>query len=402
MGSNRTSVSVLSIHPLFDTRIANHLSTLIESGFRVCYLNWSESGELPQRSNFDKLNLVHRQGSRRIGFNPLHYVAMLWWFLRSTFRSRPEVVHIHDLFLFPLAVPIRVFLRVPVVVDVHENFLKMQDIQRPFARGCYWVVLPFVSAVVATCDRNLPRTSRPTAVVPNCQRRAEFGERSPMRNEADVTTVCYFGTLMNRYRNIDLLLACARACLERLDHVEFKLGGSLMGDDADHYRLKFEELESVYPGRFHWYGRMPREQVVDETKTSDIGLIFFRSTASNIYGGSWNKIYEYLAVGAAIVATDGFDIAEQVSSRGAGIVVPAQIDEDDVVEQLVSLIEQPAQLQRMKDSSYALGQTYAWEDCSREYLRLYQSLGVAVIATESAERCGSIHDDETKRCASTS
>ena len=41
-------VSVAAVHALFDTRVANHMSTLLDSGFRVTYVNWSETQPLPQ------------------------------------------------------------------------------------------------------------------------------------------------------------------------------------------------------------------------------------------------------------------------------------------------------------------------------------------------------------------
>jgi glycosyltransferase involved in cell wall biosynthesis len=107
---------VTSIHPDFDTRVWNHVRTLIDSGVEthfVCPWSSAESINLPGLT----LHVFPRVISRvaRPVLIPVRVFRQLLPLLRSV-----QLIHFHDLDLLPWMALLS-FLK-PVVYDIHENY----------------------------------------------------------------------------------------------------------------------------------------------------------------------------------------------------------------------------------------------------------------------------------------
>jgi len=360
----RRRVAVLSIHPLYDTRVSNHLAALVDQNCAVTYINWSHTQPIPSLPQLKKVHLVHRDASPAFGVSVPRYVEALRWFTEQAAAPHADIYHIHDLFLLPVAV------RLPgkVVFDIHENYKAFGGRVRWFATAAYRCLARFIDGYVSTCPANLPETTTPSVIIPNCQSRSAF-DAAPKAIHPGINVV-YFGSLSPVDRDVTLMLDVAEHCLTNHPAVRFAFGGPT---DATTDR-RLTTLAATHGDRFRWLGEMSRDAVVTETVAADVGLIFVQPTSPNLAGGSWNKIYEYLTVGTAILATDGFDIASEVRTSGAGILFPPAALACEVIAALSELLDSPARLAAMKAASARLGQAYAWEAVRDRYKDLYDHI----------------------------
>lgn len=371
MTTQPTNVAVLSIHPLYDTRVANHLATLVDAGYNVTYINWSPPGALPAQPQLQRVTLVHREENPAFGWDVSRYRQMLRWMFDEARRCNADIHHLHDQFLLPLAPK----LPGKVVYDIHENYARFGGKVALFERIARLLWLHGVDGFVTTCPANLPPTDRPTVIVPNCQRRSPFEPITPPQQRDDGPVhVVYVGSLDSTDRDVEALLDAAATCLDTSPEVVFAYAGPVGGDDAAVTRSRLDRLAHEYPKRFHYHGTLGRDRVIDLTRAADVGLIFLKRASPNLDGGSWNKIYEYLTVGAAIVATDGFDIAQQVRDAGAGVLLEPGCDGRIAARTLLAWIENRTALHAARQASAALGEQYDWETVSVRYMELYRRL----------------------------
>ena len=139
-------IAVLSLHPLFDTRIANHLRTLTKAGCRVTYINMSnKGGQLSPQLGGD-IELNHCERSPVVGFNPFKYARLLWWFLGQCRKLKARLIHIHDPLLMPL-IPVLKFRGRTCVFDAHEHYDRSPGMIGFFYRTCYRICLPLAGVV---------------------------------------------------------------------------------------------------------------------------------------------------------------------------------------------------------------------------------------------------------------
>jgi glycosyltransferase involved in cell wall biosynthesis len=74
------------------------------------------------------------------------------------------------------------------------------------------------------------------------------------------------------------------------------------------------------------------------------------------------------------VATDGFEIADEVRQTGAGLLVPAGVTVSTLVQALLDLLADRERLRQMREASARLGQKYSWEAVASRYRELYLRL----------------------------
>lgn len=371
-------LAVLSVHALHDTRIANHLTSLVQHGYRVSYVNWSPHGyRLPSWLTEEScLRLIHHPGASMIAGNPVKYVGMLAWFFGALLCHPPCLVHMHDFILLPLTLPIKLILRSKVVFDVHEDYSHYVGRVGRYASLYYRWFLPFVDAIVAVTPRIVPKGAKLYKVIPNYQPRHDCPYTSATSRESNIVNIVYFGSLSSEDRDVLLMIDVAERTLREAENAVFKIGGVVSGAGCEQVTRRLELLSAQYGPRFQWFGPMAREDVLRHTLTADVGLWFVKDLP-NIRGASPNKIYEYLQAGVAILATAGFEVAQEIEKAGAGLLFPPGVPPSLVVNALVSLAKDRSRLEQMKSASAELGRRYSWEEVAQRYFALYEQLGVS-------------------------
>jgi hypothetical protein len=290
------------------------------------------------------------------------------WAAWRVARIRADVYHFHDPELIPLGLLLKLAGR-SVVYDVHEDLPR--DLQGkpwipPVFRGPLARIGGFVESLAARCfdgivaatpairarfDFKLDRA----VTVRNYPLLAEFC-CEPIRWEERRDVACYVGKITEDRGLLDMLGAVAE-CPARL-----VLCGEVYPAELERHIRRAARVE--------WRGYLDRASVVSVMRTCKVGLLPLHRRQS--YAESLPvKLFEYMAAGVPVVASDFPMWREIVNKHECGICVdPGNVRE--IAGAIRWILEHPETGAAMGDNGRrAVFQNYSWEGEARKLEALY-------------------------------
>jgi glycosyltransferase involved in cell wall biosynthesis len=345
-------VCIFTVHPPRDQRILRQVRTLHEAGYQVMLIDLGPTAEC-----VDTVEMTHRT-------LPMPKLGMLSRLLatgriaRCALRTPAELYHMHDYYLLPWAVLLRLTRRRPVVYDVHEHYPEYYAGRLPFGRAAgQWVIAAVENAAAAalghlsvvypdTADR-LSRGGRArVALTQNHPSRRSF---QPMRRQpaaefaARLRRVLYTGTLSAEYGALVLVDIGHEIDRRGLD-VSLTV---IRRFHRDSHRREFEEYlaERGVPRCLESREPMHPDELGPWLHGFGIGL----HTVQPGCGHSWNvvstKLPEYTLSGLTLVGADLPQIRAFVEETGNGELAPPA-DAVAYVDAIERIIADPARAQR--------------------------------------------------------
>jgi glycosyltransferase involved in cell wall biosynthesis len=217
----------------------------------------------------------------------------------------PQLVHIHDFELLPLAFLLRA-TGCRVFYDVHEDVprdvMLKTYLPRPvrrvvgtFAAAMEWFASRYLHGIVAATPQIARRfPAAKTLLVRNFPRLQHFAPPSRDEYAARPLRAFYAGTLAG-FRGLDVMLACA-ASLSPPQHIALAGGFGAAADEA-HWTARPEWPSVRYLGQVP-YARMP--ELLGQSR---IGLFVAQPTATMLDAYP-TKVFEYLAAGLPAIVAD--------------------------------------------------------------------------------------------------
>ncbi len=142
-------------------------------------------------------------------------------------------------------------------------------------------------------------------------------------------------------------------------------------------KARFEALVKASPhrDRIHMLEPVPPDDLLDWTASADVILSLFQPTSPNHAMTTPQKMWEAIAAGTPLVASDLPGMASVVTEVGAGVLVDPT-DPKDVARGILEIVDAPAEERRaMRERIYRAGQeTYNWENETEALLALYRDL----------------------------
>jgi glycosyltransferase involved in cell wall biosynthesis len=395
----------------FDSRVRREAATLAEAGFDVnlvCLDGPGPRGDLPdgvrvvvQRPTRtatlpgSSAAAAPRRGLRR-ALGQLSwlrdYVANLraWGRAVPTICPDADVWHLHDLTTLAGVLP-ALPAGTPVVYDAHELFLESGSAAmlpgpvRRLLRRYEQRLVKRVSAIVTVNDelaailrhRYGPRRM---AVVHNCPRRWTPPDRRPTQIRdaagipADCPIVLYHGGLGGQRGIEQLMEAMLRPGLENAHLV--LLGPGYLRDTY----VEASRAER-YAGRVHVLDPVPPDELLPWVASADIGALPIQRSTLNHWLATPNKLFECLAAGIPVVASDFPAIRRIVVDSAAGPVgvlcEPASVDAiADALRSLLAL-DPAADAEIRRRCLTAASERWNWEHETIALLGLYRDLASA-------------------------
>lgn len=161
----------------------------------------------------------------------------------------------------------------------------------------------------------------------------EDADSEPAGGDERGLEVTYLG-LMEKARGVSLLIEAAARCRRRGLPVQLSLIGD--GQDLDFFVEQARDLGmDQSTARFHGY--LENQEALDRVALSDVGVIPHHAYES------WNttipnKLFDYMAAGIPVVASDAEPVERVLRETGAGLVF-ADRDVDALEDTLVRLHE---------------------------------------------------------------
>lgn len=392
---------------LNDARVLKEAQTLQNAGYQVCVhalytpgINmqqevYSDGIEVCRvaRSPFwrwrkKKINTMSAPSVGKLKSLSMHrqllrLIARTWTHLSlcsALVKSKPDVIHAHDVNVLPTAWLAAKICRVPLVYDAHEISTSREGYQA-FRKVVGWVekkLMPSASGTITTTDmrakylaraygiaRPIVLQNRPRQTVPT-QKTDHIRRHLSLPNDWPV--VLYQGGLQSG-RGLDTLIRSAAL----VDNAYFVLiGGGRLSSELEALAVSLKLNDRVY-----FIPTVALAELPLFTASADIGVQPIENTCMNHYTTDSNKLFEYALAGLPVVATDfpeirrvvdGFQIGQLFSTK------VGQTKEQALANELNDLIQHPEQRARYRSNALQYRDKLCWEEQENKLLELYQSI----------------------------
>lgn len=365
-------IHMTTVHPRTDTRIRVKEVTTLAQALDVTIALYVQDG---QGDEIADGYLVHDTGPRSAG-RLFRMLSGGYRMYRAVRAARPTIAHFHDPELIPWALLLSA-QGTMVIYDAHED-LELQIKHKPYLPGWAKSVL---SRVVPWFESfAMKRFSGNIVVVPDVLERksgsnlimvANFPLLSEFRSLHHATSTpverkfAYVGAISRARGVLGMIEA-----MKYLPDEESRL--VLMGSfDTEALETEARSLSSWE--RVAFLGWSCRETVVDELGRARAGLVLLHPTPQYVISYPV-KMFEYMAAGLPVIASD-FPLWRQiVESVGCGILVDPE-DPKAISAAMTWILENPDRAQAMGHRGrQAVEDTYSWEPEGKKLVALYEEL----------------------------
>ncbi len=373
-----------------DTRVEKEARTLSGAGFSVTVVCEAAAG-LPSLEERDGIRIV-RVARSRPSIPVWRFLRYGRVFERALVETRPQILHAHDSdALGPVAAAAR-RLGVPFVYDAHELWLGQGR------RGRSWLYFAAMSVFFSILERRLiPQSAAQMTVSPPIARWLErryhlqhvelvpnYPEARPvsrheLRTRIDPQSlphgapiVLYLGGLMEA-RGLEALVRSI-PWLQSGAHLVLMGRGPLGGN------LRRLAAELGVDQRVHLLTPVPPGEVIDWASSADIGVSPLMPSSLNNRYSLGNKLFQYLAAGLPVVASDFPQVREVVVGSEAGLCVDTT-DPRQIAAAIDNLLaDQDRRAVMGRNARRAVEMRYNWDVAARTLLEVYRPLGLAAAA----------------------
>lgn len=300
----------------------------------------------------------------------LTHIGLGW----ALVKSKPDVIHAHDVNTLIVAWIASKIARVPLVYDAHEISTSREGYQN-IRKYVGWIekkLMPKAAATITTTDMRAKffarayGVARPTVL----QNRPSFYELKPstrIRDELsldqDWPIIVYQGGIQSG-RGLERLVKVA----QEIKNVYFVLIGS--GRLVQPMQAKVDEMGVSEQVKF--IPVVPLAELPEYTASADIGIQPILNTCLNHYTTDSNKLFEYVLAGLPVIATDFPEIRKIVNSYGVGEL--ADETHEGLVKAINKLIQNPQLREKYKANSIMARKELSWESQENALIDLYKNI----------------------------
>lgn len=376
--SQRSVAIVTSIHLDFDARIWKHARSLAKAGILVHLV-------CPWKVNSAPAELgITFHAFRRVERRSLRMLLVPWRVLRALRRCLRgvDIVHFHDIDLLPWMAALSLFK--PVVYDIHENYPEEMMVREWVPKWARWLMFHAVRSVQwlgSLQVRNLVLVARSQeADLPRLWVRKLY-----LRNYASLELVT--GVVDNYSTRPDavvftgahhisngslLLLEIASRCAERFPDLQF-LVTSRFASEAFREQFQLELRLRRLEGRIQVLPYVRPDQIMSVLNRATIAISPNLRVAQQI-NGVHTKLFEYMAAGLPIVASDLPHQVHVIGRAGAGLLARPE-DPESFVARIGEIIGDRSRARTMgAHGQRAFRDYYSWESQVPALVRFYEEV----------------------------
>jgi glycosyltransferase involved in cell wall biosynthesis len=371
----KTVCVITSIHADYDIRVYKHCLSVRRLGYRTVLVSPWTPRNIP-----DGIEHVTIPYSRNV-LNRLKNWLRLWSLLR---KVKADLYHFHDLDLLPFMTFWHLATGKPVVYDVHENYpdemLYRYSLPRPLAwmlsRSVYWterICASIIRNVVFVVDAQR-KTAAPrwlnTATIRNFAS-LDLGRDAKDDLETRPPTVIFSGNAYEE-NGVMLLLDVAAIMLSRRGYVRFHI--------TDRFRFHHQELRKKVVQRISepplasYVSLVPNvasDRIMDNLNLATIGVSFNLRVPSQCKALP-TKLFEYMAAGLAIVATDLPNNVAYIRAARCGLLGRPE-EPETLADAIGWLLDHPGEMTAMgRRGRKAFLEHFNWEAQDAALEGLYQ------------------------------
>ncbi|MDE2996224.1 MAG: glycosyltransferase family 4 protein [Bacteroidota bacterium] len=383
-----------------DLRVENEARTLVDAGYSVTILAM-DPDDRPSEWLDEHLWIERARVSRQLR-NKMRGLAATFpivdWvagrLVRQLHRFRPiHALHAHDLYLFGAALRAGKKLGVPVVGDMHENWVEALKHYRwsTMAPGKWvvnlkkWKHLEMtwsldVDRLIVVIDEMAERMQSEgvpgdrMVVVPNTIQRAAF-DAWPERKSQDMPDgrpfLLYTGG-MDGHRGIEDPIRAMPLILERLPEAHLVL----VGDGAVRSDLESLAAELGVQDAVSFLGWKAQEDVRGYMLAADVGLIPHRKTVHTDHTIP-HKLFHYMHAGLPCLVSNCKPLERIVTAEQCGCVYPSG-EPAELARKVIEMLGTTESAEALSDMARrgreAVASRWNWEATASPLVEAYREL----------------------------
>lgn len=301
--------------------------------------------------------------------------------IKPAVRVKADIYHFHDPELIPAGFFIRILTRKPVIFDVHEHYPRaimskvyLNKFLKVPVKLLYEIIerisLPFLSGIIYTTEEIGKRYNK----YASCKL-----ENFPPKNLfkcdenliKDDSLLLYLGGI-TEIRGIRQLVE-AFSIVEK-DYPDIKLlfvGAFESKQFEKEIMKKVEELG--LRKKIVFKGKVPYEEVRHYLEKASIGILPYLPVPNHLVCLP-NKLFEYMASGVAVVASDFSNYRRVIKNCQCGVLVNPESPES-IAEGILYLLKNKNITQKMQMNGLKMFEsTYNWEEEEKKLIDFYESL----------------------------
>jgi glycosyltransferase involved in cell wall biosynthesis len=331
-------------------------------------------GNLAARQWIDSIREVHRIRARF--WSVSKFLGLLEWLIRATWHvlaTRPCCVNAHSLPALPIGVAAKWVCGARLVYDTHEletEAATLQGIRKWLYKFVERALIRYADEVVVVGPAIAGWYSKQYAlqnvhVVRNFPLLAVEPTTAPMlRRELGISSddiVFLYQGVTGVGRGIELLLRVFQN-VSRDKHLVV-IGYGQLAKAIEDAAKDFRQI--------HFVPAVAPSVLPQWTAGADVGLSVIENICLSYYYCLPNKIFEYLACGIPIIASDFPEMARLVDDLQCGWTVPVQLS---ALQRLIDGMTRQ-EIDRKKEAAITHRASCRWEVEESALLRMYQKRG---------------------------
>jgi glycosyltransferase involved in cell wall biosynthesis len=375
-----------------DIRLEKEITTLSSNGYKITLL--CNQYDQNKDKGFPECEIIRIKALFRskklnkmvnfpICFNP----RLIYYAIKTYLRSRPDVIHAHDLPMVPLGILLKWVFGVKLIYDMHENYpaaLRFFDkkglvnkifrnprIAEQLDRYC----IKHSDHIIPVVEENKERLIKlgvpddKISVVSNTVDLKTFAAGSPDEKIAsqyrNKFVIIYTGTVSPE-RGLDTPVKAMTILKEKIPNSLLLIIGEGPSEEPLEQYIKTNGLEN-YVSMLKWCGH---ENLVSYLAAADICIIpqpnneFINTTIPH-------KLFEYMSQSKPVIVSDALPLKRIVEETNCGVYFISN-SHADFAEKVIQMKE--SKTDYGSNGRKAVEFKYNWENDSKQLLHLYSKL----------------------------
>ena len=380
-----------------DLRVENEIKTLVGAGFYVTLLSIGPDSR-PELESFDGYQIVRSKTSTQVR-NKMRGLSgsfpFLAWYvthqLKKLNRNKPiDAIHAHDLYLFGSCIKAGKSLGIPVVGDMHENwvealrhykwsttvpgkwvvnFEKWQELEDKWSREVDHLIVVIEEMEQRLVENGL--ASDHLTTVPNTIHLDEFASWPIQRlgGFEEVRPRLVYTGGMDGHRGLEDIIHALPAIIKQHPSVEL----ILVGDGAVKNDLKALVNQMKMDDHVLFTGWQDQEKVKSYMAVCDVGIIPHKKTVHTDHTIP-HKLFHYMFMELPCVVSNCKPLERIVKETDCGLVYTSGVAAE-LAERVNKLLEnRDLRLELGQKGARAVKIKYNWDATSKGLIDVYNRL----------------------------
>jgi glycosyltransferase involved in cell wall biosynthesis len=368
-----------------DPRVLKEAVSLSNSGFEITILCWDRQAELKPAellpSGIKIIRIQNIRSSYGIGARQLLKVPLFWVAAqRHLRRISPAIVHCHDFDTLPAGLFFRLFHHTQVIYDAHEYYTEfIKPRLGGVSGGIIRIIIGWLEAIgahlanaIVTVDGTLAtiykKRNRNVVILGHYPMKSMALLSNPVFTRSELRMI-YTGRL-----STDRGLLVYSTLLEKLLQLGIPTRLTLAGAFTPEAEMQifFEHAKQV-AGSIDYLGWIPYDKISDIYLIADIGLVILMPLPRYMAAVPV-KLFEYMASGLPVIASNFSSIAQIVNNSRCGLLVDPLADITPTAQQIAKWYEDKTIPQVMGENGrQAILNQYNWDQQINNLVNLYRS-----------------------------